>query len=195
MTVLPMNDRPTSILLVGPDSTILEAVSRLLALDPTLSVAGIAASLAEAPLESTPVDVVIVDQPAGSPRADRALTDAVNARAPHANIALLESLKSLSIGEFLAVVKSVAANQPVASQRHLRPVPRIETNHDMRELLSDRELQVVRLVAEGISNKEISLRLALSDKTVKNHISHILAKLGLTARTQVAVHAIRTGLV
>jgi DNA-binding NarL/FixJ family response regulator len=65
----------------------------------------------------------------------------------------------------------------------------------MRELLSDRELQVVRLVAEGLSNKEISIRLKLSDKTVKNHISHILAKVQLTARTQVAVHALRAGIV
>lgn len=61
--------------------------------------------------------------------------------------------------------------------------------------LSDRELDVVRLVAEGLSNKEISSRLKLSDKTVKNHISHVLAKMSLTARTQVAVHAIRAGLV
>jgi two-component system response regulator DegU len=53
----------------------------------------------------------------------------------------------------------------------------------------------VRLVAEGLSNKEISSRLSLSDKTVKNHISHILAKMNLTARTQVAVYAIRAGLV
>ena len=65
----------------------------------------------------------------------------------------------------------------------------------MRTALSDRELQVVRLVAEGLSNKQISIRLKLSDKTVKNHISHILAKLNLSARTQVAVHALRTGLV
>ena len=61
--------------------------------------------------------------------------------------------------------------------------------------LSERELEVVRLVAEGLSNKEISARLSLSDKTVKNHISHILAKMNLTARTQVAVYAIRAGLV
>ena len=65
----------------------------------------------------------------------------------------------------------------------------------MLKVLSDRELEVVRLVAEGLSNKEISARLSLSDKTVKNHISHILAKLNLSARTQVAVHALRAGIV
>lgn len=193
MTVLATR-RPTSVLLIGPDETVLNAVSRLLALDPDVTLAATASSIAEAPLEAASADVVIIDQPAGSPRADRVLSDAVRLRAPNAQVTMLESLRSLSIGEFLAVVKAIALNQPV-SPRHLRPVPRTETEHDMREILSDRELEVVRLVAEGISNKEISIRLALSDKTVKNHISHILAKLGLTARTQVAVHAIRTGLV
>lgn len=62
-----------------------------------------------------------------------------------------------------------------------------------RTSLSDRELQVVALIVEGLSNKEISRRLELSDKTVKNHISHILAKLRLNARTQIAVLALRNG--
>lgn len=65
---------------------------------------------------------------------------------------------------------------------------------EMRARLSERELEVVRLIVEGLSNKQISDRLALSDKTVKNHISHILAKLSLSARTQVAVRALRDGL-
>lgn len=189
-----LNDRTTNIMLVGPDSTVLEAVSRLLALDPKLNVAAKVASIDEAPLESTPADVVIVDQPGASPRMNRSLSDAVYSRSPMSTVAILDSLKSLSVGEFLGVVRALGSHQPIPS-RHLRPVPQIETESDMRMLLSDRELEVVRLVAEGISNRDISHRLGLSDKTVKNHISHILAKLGLTARTQVAVHAIRTGLV
>jgi DNA-binding NarL/FixJ family response regulator len=193
MTALT-HDHPTSVMLIGPDATVLEAVSRLLVLDVSMNVTATASSIAEAPLETGQADVVIVDQPSGSPRVDRAVTDAICARAPRANVALLDTLKSLSVGEFLGVVKAIASNQPVPS-RHLEVVRAGNVDHDLRELLSDRELQVVRLVAEGISNKEISLRLALSDKTVKNHISHILAKLGLTARTQVAVHAIRTGFV
>jgi DNA-binding NarL/FixJ family response regulator len=192
MTAL-VTDRPTSVLLIGPDATILEAVSRLLALDPTITVAATSASVAEAPFETTHADVVVVDQPGGSLRADHAVRDAIGIRAPGANIAILDTLKPLSIGEFLSVVKALGSNQPIMP-RSLRTAAYSE-DHDMREILSDRELEVVRLVAEGISNKEISMRLALSDKTVKNHISHILAKLGLTARTQVAVHAIRTGLV
>ncbi|HTX58496.1 MAG TPA: response regulator transcription factor [Verrucomicrobiae bacterium] len=106
---------------------------------------------------------------------------------------LLHQLRDLSIADFIDMVKSLP---PVAvtgtNARHLRPV---SGSRDMRAALSDRELQVVRLVAEGLSNKQISIRLELSDKTVKNHISHILAKLNLSARTQVAVHALRAGLV
>lgn len=78
------------------------------------------------------------------------------------------------------------------SKRHLRSVPNGAAN--LSTVLSARELQVVRLIAEGLSNKQIGANLELSDKTIKNHISHILGKLGLTARTQVAVLALRGGL-
>jgi len=60
--------------------------------------------------------------------------------------------------------------------------------------LSARETEVIRLIAQGLSNKEISSRLSLSEKTVKNHISRIFSKLHINARSQAAVHAIRTGL-
>jgi len=61
--------------------------------------------------------------------------------------------------------------------------------------LSGRENEIIRLIANGLSNKEISQRLSLSEKTVKNHISRIFAKLNISARTQAAVHAIRIGLI
>jgi len=65
---------------------------------------------------------------------------------------------------------------------------------DSPEALTARELDVVRLVAEGKSNLEIAQQLVISDKTVKTHISHILAKLGLQDRTQLAVFAFKHGL-
>ncbi len=103
---------------------------------------------------------------------------------------LLHDLRSVPIGDFIDMIK----NLPPAAipLRHLQAVP---ATRDIRTALSEREFEVVRLVAEGLSNKQISIRLKLSDKTVKNHISHILAKLNLSARTQVAVHALRAGLV
>ena len=98
----------------------------------------------------------------------------------------------MTIAEAIDTLKRMTP-QPPAPPPALKPVPGPAVRAFLT--LSDRELEVVRLVAEGLSNKEISGRLKLSDKTVKNHISHVLAKMNLTARTQVAVHAIRAGLV
>ena len=63
------------------------------------------------------------------------------------------------------------------------------------ENLTERELDVVRLVAQGRSNHEIAQELVISEKTVKTHISNILSKLHLADRTQLAIYAIKKGLV
>ena len=63
------------------------------------------------------------------------------------------------------------------------------------EELTPRELEVLRLAAEGLSNKEIAAKLFLSEKTVKNRISNIFAKLQVNDRTQAVLHALRAGLV
>ena len=63
------------------------------------------------------------------------------------------------------------------------------------EELTARELEVLRLVAEGLSNKEIAAQLTLSEKTVKNHLSNIFVKLRVNDRTQAILHALRTGLI
>ena len=63
------------------------------------------------------------------------------------------------------------------------------------EDLTERELDVVRLVAQGLSNQAIARDLVISEKTVKSHISNILGKLHLDDRTQLAIYAIKKGLV
>ncbi len=60
--------------------------------------------------------------------------------------------------------------------------------------LTERELEVLRLVAEGLRNREIASKLVISEKTVKTHISSLLSKLGLEDRTQLAIYAIKKGL-
>lgn len=72
-----------------------------------------------------------------------------------------------------------------ANPKHAPPV----------EPLTARELDVIRLVAHGLSNHSISQELVISEKTVKTHISNILSKLHLEDRTQLAIHAIKQGLV
>jgi len=70
-----------------------------------------------------------------------------------------------------------------------------QTRPSLPDELTGRELDVVRLVAQGCSNHNIAQELVISDKTVKTHISHILSKLQLEDRTQLAIYAIRHGLV
>jgi DNA-binding NarL/FixJ family response regulator len=64
----------------------------------------------------------------------------------------------------------------------------------LTDKLTERELDVLRLMAKGINNSEIAIRLHLSEGTVRNHVSAILEKLGVSDRTQAAVIAIQHGL-
>jgi NarL family two-component system response regulator LiaR len=61
--------------------------------------------------------------------------------------------------------------------------------------LTPREQEVLELIAAGLSNKLIARRLGIAEKTVKTHVGHVLAKLGVSDRTQAALYAVRTGLV
>ena len=63
------------------------------------------------------------------------------------------------------------------------------------EVLTRREIEVLKLVAEGVFNKEIAFKLSISEKTVKNHVSNIFKKIGVFDRTQAAVYAIKHNIV
>ena len=69
------------------------------------------------------------------------------------------------------------------------------TNHPSVRVLTAREVEIVRYVAAGMSNKEIASRLVYSEKTVKNYLSIIFQKLGIRDRTQAAIFALRQGLI
>jgi DNA-binding NarL/FixJ family response regulator len=107
-------------------------------------------------------------------------------------------IKDSSPAELVRAVKAVAEGQSYVDPRVAGGLLRRRSLNggkpDITEL-SAREGEVIKLIAEGLANKEISARLHLSEKTVKNHISRIFSKLNITARTQAAVHAIRTGIV
>lgn len=98
--------------------------------------------------------------------------------------------------ELVAAVKTMAAGSLYVDPRLVGLILRKQVGmaHRDRNELSPRETDIVRLVAAGLTNREISARLGLSDKTVKNHISHVFAKLNVTTRTQVVIYAIRSGL-
>jgi DNA-binding NarL/FixJ family response regulator len=107
-------------------------------------------------------------------------------------------VKDISPAELLRAIKTVAEGQSYVDPRVAGGLLRRRSLNagkpDIMEL-SAREAEVLKLIAEGLANKQISARLHLSEKTVKNHVSRIFSKLNISARTQAAVHAIRAGIV
>jgi DNA-binding NarL/FixJ family response regulator len=112
-------------------------------------------------------------------------------------------LKDLLADELSAAVRIVAAGDallaPSITRRLIAEIaqlrPRPTPRQDGLTRLTPREIEVLRMVAEGLSNTEIAARLTISDETVKTHISRILVKLELRDRTQAVVYAYETGLV
>lgn len=104
--------------------------------------------------------------------------------------------KDMLPNDFLRAVKTIAEGVSYVDPRVAGGILRRRSEgNPATDELSLRELDIVRLIADGLSNKEISARLFLSEKTIKNHTSRIFTKFGVTARTQVAVYALRAGLV
>jgi len=104
-------------------------------------------------------------------------------------------LKDTQADELRRAIKAAAEGQvqlaPQAAARLLREVRTPEAP----EPLTDRETEVLTLLASGRANKEIARDLQIGEKTVKTHVSNILGKLGVQSRTQAALYAVRTGLV
>jgi DNA-binding NarL/FixJ family response regulator len=102
--------------------------------------------------------------------------------------------------QLLAAIRVVAGGEallsPAITKRVIEKFTRIAHAQPPRELdeLTEREVDVFRLIARGLSNSEIGQRLFISETTVKTHITHILQKLGLRDRVQAVVLAHETGL-
>jgi DNA-binding NarL/FixJ family response regulator len=102
--------------------------------------------------------------------------------------------------QLLAAIRIVAGGaallSPAVTKRVIKQFARIRPSSPPRELddLTERELDVFRLITRGFSNAEISRELYISDTTVKTHITHILQKLNLRDRVQAVVLAYETGL-
>jgi DNA-binding NarL/FixJ family response regulator len=111
-------------------------------------------------------------------------------------------LKDASIENVVAGIRSAAVGSSLISptiaekvlQRVRATTPDSEMADAIRAELSDRELQVLKLIANGKDNAQIAAELVISPKTVKNHISNILMKLQIQNRIQAAVYAVRSGI-
>ena len=102
---------------------------------------------------------------------------------------LVEAIRAVYRGE--ARLHPDIARKLMEQVAHQTPFPRESHVDD----LTERELDVINLVAHGFNNQEIAKELVISEKTVKTHISNILSKLQLEDRTQLAIYAIKKGLV
>lgn len=114
-------------------------------------------------------------------------------------------LKNVGREELLRSIRAANDGQTTLDQRVTATVarklmslaqgPSVENGGDsVDSLLSERELEVVGLIAQGKTNKEIATHLIIAEKTARNHVSRILTKLGLTRRSQAAAWAIKAGL-
>ena len=104
-------------------------------------------------------------------------------------------LKSMQSEELCRTIKTVTNGPVLLSSDAVQMLLSRNENSGSTETLTERETEVLRLVAEGKANKEIAHRLQLSEGTIKTHVSIILAKLGLQSRTQAALYAANAGLI
>ena len=111
-------------------------------------------------------------------------------------------LKDVSLDQLVDAVKTVAGGgslvAPVVTQRLLSGLERMQndfTSLDRPDPLTERETEILRLMAGGYSNKEIANSLGVAEGTVKNHVSNILSKLGVRDRTRAVLKAFELGIV
>jgi two-component system, NarL family, response regulator LiaR len=205
------------VVIADDHSVVRQGLRMLLALDPELEIAGEASDGAEAVQLARALrpDVVLMD--ILMPVMDGiAATTAIRRELPDTEVLALTSaldddmvvgavragaigylLKNTDAEDVIKAIKAAAAGQvqlsPEAAGLLMREV------HPMQmpagaEPLTDRETDVLRLLARGLANKEIARELQIGEKTVKTHVSNILAKLGVQSRTQAALQAGRMGL-
>ena len=100
--------------------------------------------------------------------------------------ALIEAIRQVSRG--------VASLHPSIAKKLLDELNHAEKQHLPDESLTQREVEILRLLAQGLENREIAEKLFISEATVRTHVSNILGKLHLASRTQAALYALREGI-
>jgi two-component system, NarL family, response regulator LiaR len=204
-----------SVLIADDHEVVRQGLRMFLSLDPELAVVGEAENGEEALLMARELgpDVVLMDLL--MPGIDGVeATRAIRNELPDVEVMALTSvlednfvtaavragaigylLKDSEPEELIRAIKGAADGQvqlaPEAAARLMREVRAPESPED----LTEREIEILKLLARGKANKEIASSLFVREKTVKSHVSRILAKLGVHSRTQDALHAVRIGLV
>ncbi len=200
------------VLLVDDHEVVRVGLRSLLIREPTIEVVGEAGTVAEAVAQAARLqpDVIIMDVRLPDGSGVEACRE-IRSTDPRVQIIMLTShadedavfnsimagasgylLKQVQGREVVRAVETVATGQslldPAVTQKVLEKVKRLATGRGAGEIsqLSAQEQKVLALVAEGKTNKEIASILRLSDKTVKNYLSHVFEKLGLSRRAEAA---------
>lgn len=206
------------ILIADDHAIVREGLRALIQTEPHLQLVGEASDGVQAVLKARSLkpDVILLDLM--MPRQDGigAITD-IKADNPNARILVLTSfaeddkvfgaikagavgylLKDSSPDELLRAIHDVHAGEsslhPTIARKLIRELNRPSALPPTEEPLTEREVEVLRLVAQGLSNDEIADKLVISERTVRTHVSNILDKLHLANRTQAALYALREGL-
>jgi len=203
------------VLIADDHSVVREGLRRFLGRDPELTVVGEASDGAEAVELARQLhpDVVLMDllmpvmdgiAATAAIRKELLETEVVALTSVLESTAVIGAVRAGAIGyllkdiqasELRRAIKAAAAGQvqltPQASAYLMREVRTPEAI----EALTEREREVLRLLVQGRSNKEIGRDLQIAEDTVKTHVKHIMAKLGVQSRTQAVLYAMRFGLV
>jgi NarL family two-component system response regulator LiaR len=214
---------PITILIVDDHAVVRRGARAYLEAQPDFAVVGDVGSGGEAVLMAADLapDIVLMDLVMPSMDGVQA-TRLVKQKSPCSQVIVLTSyhedehifpairagalsylLKDISLPDLADAIRKAARGEAVMHPRiAARVVQELDgashlDHHDMANYahLSEREREVLRLIAEGLSNADIAARLVLSEKTVKSHVRNILGKLHLADRTQVAIYAWREGIV
>src|SRR5438034_11186619 len=203
------------IVIADDHSVVRRGLRMFLKQDPELEVVGEAADGAQALLlarELTP-DVVLMDLL--MPGMDGiAATAAIRSELPETEVLALTSvledasvvgavragaigylLKDTDAEALCRAIKAAGAGQVQLTPQAAARLMQVVSVPESPEALTERETDVLRLLAQGQANKQIARSLNIAEKTVKVHVSNILSKLGVQSRTQATLYAIRTGLV
>lgn len=209
--------RRIRVLVVDDHAVVREGLRTFLDMLPDIELAGEAASGREAleAVEKKRPDIVLMDLV--MPEMDGIeTTRRIRAGHPEVRVIVLTSfaeedkifpairagamaylLKDVTPGELADTIRAVARGEPRLhpdiTRKVLSGIAGGEPGQTAIEALTEREVEVLRCLARGLANKEIASELFISDKTVKTHISNILAKLNLADRTQAAVYAVKHG--
>jgi NarL family two-component system response regulator LiaR len=203
------------VLLADDHAVVREGLRTYLGLQEDLEVVGEAADGAEAVREAERLrpDVILMDLV--MPRLDgvQAMQE-LRRRLPATRVIVLTSftdeakllpaiqagaagylLKNVQPQELARAIRAAHAGEalldPAVAARLVEAIAQPVT----RERLTPREREVLVLIGRGLSNKRIALELGVAEKTVKTHVGHLLAKLGVSDRTQAALYAVREGVV